>query len=112
MEIITILFALIVMHALLDFPLQGDAVAVNKNPNANTPLQKHVPCYYWLLSHALVHGGGVMLITGSVWLGMAETLAHFVIDYNKCMGRYSIHIDQLLHVICKIIWVLVFVLWL
>lgn len=112
MEIMTILFALIVMHALLDFPLQGDAVAVNKNPNANTPLQKHVPWYYWLLSHALVHGGGVMLITGSVWLGMTETVAHFIIDYNKCQGRYSIHVDQLLHIICKIIWVLVFVLWL
>lgn len=111
MQFITFLFALVAMHALLDFPLQGDAVAINKNPNADTPLQKHVPWYYWLLSHALVHGGGVALITGSVWLGMAETIAHFVIDYNKCMGKYSIHVDQLLHVLCKIAWVIAFLLF-
>jgi len=92
------------MHALLDFPLQGDAVAINKNPLAKTELQKHVPFYYWLGSHALVHGGGVALLTGSVRLGIAETVCHFVIDYGKCVLKYSIHVDQALHMACKVLW--------
>ena len=105
---IAVLFFLIVLHALLDFPLQGDAVAINKNPNAKTELQKHVPWYYWLGSHALIHGGGVALVTGSVGLGCAETICHFLIDYGKCQRKYSIHGDQLLHVVCKVVW---FTIW-
>lgn len=103
-----LLFYFVVMHALLDFPLQGDTVAVNKNPHANTPLQKHVPWYYWLGAHALVHGGGVLIITGSTLLGVLETISHFVIDWGKCHYKYSIHVDQALHMLCKIVWVLIF----
>ena len=98
-------FFLLVVHAILDFPLQGDSVAVNKNPNANTDLQKHVPWYYWMGAHALAHGGGVALVTGSALLGLFETLCHFLIDYGKCNKKYSIHGDQCLHVVCKIIWI-------
>lgn len=102
-------FLLLAAHAALDYALQGDTVAVNKNPNANTPLQKHVPWYYWLASHAFTHGGAVALITGSVWLGLAETVAHFTIDYFKCMNKYTIHGDQLLHLVCKIVWVIIWI---
>ena len=102
-----VIFLLIAAHAAFDYALQGDTVALNKNPNANTALQKHVPWYYWLGSHALMHGGAVALITGSAWLGLAETAAHFAIDYGKCLGKYSIHIDQLLHVVCKVTWLIV-----
>jgi hypothetical protein len=108
--VITILFFLLVAHALFDFPLQGDAVAVNKSPLAKTELQKHVPWYYWLGAHALVHGGAVAYITGSVWLGLAETVCHSLIDYGKCLHKYSIHGDQLLHVVCKVIWVVIWFL--
>jgi hypothetical protein len=107
MTLFMVLFLMIAAHAALDYALQGDTVAINKNPNANTPLQKHVPWYYWLASHALVHGGAVALITGSAGLGVAETAAHFAIDYGKCSGKYSIHIDQLLHMVCKLVWLLV-----
>jgi uncharacterized protein DUF3307 len=106
---LSVLFMLVATHALLDFPLQGDAVAINKNPNANTELQKHVPWYYWLLSHSLVHGLGVFLVTHSVLLGFCETVAHFFIDWGKCNKYYSIHVDQLLHVLCKVIWILVII---
>lgn len=109
-EFLSALFILVAMHALLDFPLQGDAVAINKNPNANTPLQKHVPWYYWLGSHALAHGFGVWFITQSVLLGVLETVAHFFIDLAKCKGMYSIHVDQLLHVVCKALWLVVLIL--
>ena len=105
--VITIFFYLLVVHALFDFPLQGDSVAVNKNPNAKTALQQHVPWYYWMGAHALTHGGGVAFVTGSVWLGLAETICHFLIDYGKCNHKYSIHGDQILHVVCKVIWVII-----
>ncbi len=105
--VVSLLFFLLVIHAILDFPLQGDSVAVNKNPNANTELQKHVPWYYWMLSHSLAHGGGVAIVTGSVGLGLCETLCHFLIDYGKCNKKYSIHGDQALHVICKLVWIVI-----
>ena len=103
---ITILFYLICGHALCDFPLQSAAIAVEKNPNSTSELQKHVPWYYWLSSHALIHGAAVSLITGSVILGIAETVAHWFIDLGKCNKLYSIHSDQVLHILCKIIWML------
>lgn len=108
MNILYILFFLIVGHAIWDFPLQGDAVAINKNRHANTPLQKAVPWYYWNLAHALTHGGMVALITGSVIFGILETIAHFLIDFCKSEKWINIHQDQLLHILCKIIWM---ILW-
>lgn len=107
---IIVLFYLLAAHALVDFALQNDAMAINKNRNAKSDLQKHVPWYYWMISHALMHGGAVVLITNSVILGIAETLCHFIIDYGKCDRLYSIHIDQLLHIICKVIWVFIWLL--
>jgi hypothetical protein len=105
MSLMMMCFMLVVGHAVCDYPLQGEAVAINKNPLANTPLQKMVPWWYWNMAHALMHGGAVALITGSVWLGIAETVCHFVIDYGKCLGKYSIHVDQVLHMVCKMAWV-------
>ena len=104
MDIVTLLFTLVVVHCLFDFALQTEAIAINKNPDAGTPLQAHVPWYYWMGSHALLHGGGVALVTGSVVLGMLETAAHFSIDWGKCKGYFTIHQDQFLHFLCKVIW--------
>jgi hypothetical protein len=104
MTILMIGFLLVVGHFLCDFPLQTEAIAINKNPDAHTPLQKHVPWFYWLFSHALTHGGVVALITGSVILGIAETVLHSVIDYCKCKGYLNIHQDQALHLICKAVY--------
>jgi len=107
MSIGLILFLLIGAHALFDFPLQGDAIAINKNRNKNTPLQKEVPWYYWMAAHAFTHGMAVALITQSVALGICETIAHFAIDCGKCESKYSIHVDQLLHLLCKVLWVVI-----
>ena len=94
-------------HALIDFPLQGDTTAVNKNRHAKTELQKHVPFIYWLASHAIIHGAAVGLITGNVFLGIAEAVAHGVIDYGKCEKWFSIHVDQFLHILCKVLWLFI-----
>lgn len=105
MSIGLIFFLLLGSHALFDFPLQGETVAINKNRNSKTHLQKEVDWFYWMSAHALTHGLGVALITQSMWLGIAETVSHFAIDYGKCEKMYGIHADQFLHVLCKVLWV-------
>ena len=105
---VALAFWLVVSHFVFDYPLQGDTVAREKSRFSDTLLQKHVPWYYWMTAHALMHGGGVALATGSVVLGMAETVAHWCIDYGKCERWYNIHADQALHFGCKVIWLLVF----
>lgn len=60
---------------------------------------------YALSAHALMHGAAVSLITGSVVLGLAETGAHWCIDFGKCENWYGIHLDQALHLACKVLWV-------
>lgn len=103
-------FLLLVGHAVCDFPLQGEAIAVNKNRNMKTDLQKSVPWYYWMGAHALTHGGAVALITGMPVLGLLETVCHFGIDFLKCEKIFNIHVDQFLHFVCKTIWIVVWLL--
>ena|SRR5579864_7852520 len=104
--ILQLLFIMLAVHALLDFAIQGDAVAKEKSRHSTSELQKHVPWYYWLTAHAMIHGAGVMLVTGSFTLGILETLAHWAIDFGKCEKWYSIHVDQALHFVCKVAWIL------
>ena len=98
------MFALLVAaHAVADYPLQGEFLARAKNrfqPMAG------VPWYQALGAHAVIHGGMVGLITGSLLLGVLETLVHFVIDDRKCAGWIGFNTDQALHVACKAVWVL------
>lgn len=94
--------ALVAAHALCDYPLQGDFLARAKNRFAPLP---GVPWYQALGSHAIIHGGGVALITGMPILGVAEALAHAAIDDAKCAGRIGFNADQALHVLCKVLWV-------
>jgi hypothetical protein len=100
-----LLFWLLVGHAIADYPLQGDFLARGKNQTAPFP---GIPWYQCLFWHSLMHGGMVTLITGSIFLGLFETIAHASIDYAKCAGKLSFNQDQFLHVICKIIWVILF----
>jgi hypothetical protein len=95
---------MVVGHAVADYPLQPEAMAHEKDRHSTTPLQASVPWYYWLTAHALIHGGAVSLITGSIWLGLAETVLHWVIDFAKCENWTNIHQDQALHIGCKAIW--------
>ena len=98
-----ILFLLIAGHFIADYPLQTEAIALGKNRNID-PNRFGVNWQYWLLSHAFLHGTFVAIITGEVWLGIAETIAHSLIDFGKCENKYNIHVDQMLHIICKQIW--------
>lgn len=102
------LFALIIGHAFADFVFQTEWMAKYKNRRNQSPPpigQKQQSVWFYVLTaHALVHGGIVWIITGNVWLGIAETVAHWCIDFGKCENWYGIHTDQSAHVICKILW--------
>ena len=104
-----VFFKMIIGHAIADFSLQNDAMAIGKvRPKMKLDLSESqvstLSWQYWLSAHALIHGGAVWIATGVVWLGMAETLAHGVIDFLKCEGITNQHQDQALHLICKFVW--------
>lgn len=101
---IAILFWLFVAHAFGDYVFQTDVMSREKRRSSETHLQTIVPWYYWLSAHALVHGGLVALATGSVLIGIFETVAHAFIDFGKCEGWYGMAFDQILHVLCKFMW--------
>ena len=102
-----VFFALLVGHAVCDYPLQAGPMASEKCRRSTTPLQRSVPWYYWLSAHAVIHGGAVGWITGSPSLGLAEAVVHWLIDFGKCEDWFGIHVDQALHVGCKVVWCVV-----
>ncbi len=105
MSLISIFFQLLVGHALADFVLQQDAMGFGKNRHKNKNHVKGVEFptwHYWLSAHALIHGGAVYLVTGSLLLGIIETLLHALIDFSKCEGWINVHQDQGLHILCKL----------
>ncbi len=98
-------FQLLVGHVVGDYVLQSSIMAKSKSRHAEifkTASSRFPPWYYWLLAHSLVHGGMVYLITGSLMLGLIETALHSVIDYCKCERWINIHVDQSLHILCKL----------
>ncbi len=107
-----ILFIKLLMgHALADFSFQSDSMAKGKNRNRKPDMsvvpsgQQYQPTwFYWLSAHALIHGMAVWLITGSIYMGCAESVCHLVIDFGKCESWYGIHVDQSAHILCKVVW--------
>ena len=106
-----LLFALIIGHALADYPLQGKFLAIRKNRHIK-PLEygADVPATIWvycLSAHSLVHAGAVWVITGSAALGFAEFVLHWAIDFAKCEKWTTFHQDQGLHLLSKLAYVLI-----
>jgi hypothetical protein len=105
---IDLFFWLIVGHAVADFPAQSAFLATLKNHLKSASLGLGEKVWPWgLFYHSMIHGGFVAYATGYVWIGMLEAIAHAVIDYNKSAGRFgknSFHIDQWLHIGCKVVW--------
>tara|TARA_B100000614_G_C14374031_1_gene422657 strand:- start:121 stop:510 length:390 start_codon:yes stop_codon:yes gene_type:complete len=105
-----IFFALLIAHALFDYPLQGDFLSRNKNRHYkdenNNVKGLWIHC---LTSHSILHAGSVWLITGSFIIGIMEFVLHWIIDFLKCEGITNFHIDQFLHVLCRILYVII--LW-
>jgi len=108
----SLFFLFLAGHALADYALQTEWIATNKNrhvrkglsPEAQKQMQIIWP--HLLTAHSLHHGLIVYLVSQSITLGVAETVAHWLIDFGKCEKWYGFHTDQALHVVCKILWVL------
>ncbi|QQL44891.1 DUF3307 domain-containing protein [Sulfuriroseicoccus oceanibius] len=101
---LTLFFALLIGHALGDFPLQGEFLATGKNRHLVTEKGGDLVGGGWfvcLIAHALIHAGLVWALTGSVVLGCTELVLHAVIDAIRCEGKLGFVADQLLHVACK-----------
>ena len=96
-----VLVMLVMAHFVGDFVLQHDRMAIEKCPGQDTTL----PWWWWLAGHASSHGLLVGLLTGMPMLGLAECLLHGLIDWGKCRLRFSLVLDQSLHVLCKLLWV-------
>lgn len=71
-QVLTLFAALLIAHAVADYPLQGDFLAKAKNRFAPIP---GVPWFQALGAHAAIHAGAVWILTGSPWLAAAELLA-------------------------------------
>lgn len=106
--LLAMLWWLLIGHAVMDFWAQSDALARMKNRHRAPevpPGQRPMTIWpYALTSHALMHGAAVAVVTGSVGLGIAEAVSHWLIDFGKCENWYGIHADQAAHVVCKLAW--------
>lgn len=101
-----LLFQLLICHALCDYPLQGDFIGKFKSHKIASPVTGTTIWWHLLTAHALIHSGAVWLVTESLAFASAELVAHWLIDFAKSHGITNFHIDQLLHVLCKVIYVL------
>jgi len=104
-EGLTLLFALVIGHMLADYPLQGEYLALNKNRHyrpSNGMVQPKGLWIHCLCAHSLIHAGMVWLITGRVFFGIIECVLHFIIDACKSEKKTTLHTDQLLHVLCRV----------
>lgn len=99
LDVLGVLFWLLVMHALCDFPLQGNYLSAAKRAGG--------AAMHWTLAlswHSLIHAGAVAAVTGSILLGILELVAHWSIDLAKTRGKIDDDLDQFLHVNCKFAW--------
>jgi len=100
-----LLFSLIATHFLCDYPLQGDFIGKFKCRKIQRDFG--IPWWHLMTAHAFIHAGAVLFITNNVYFVLFELIAHFIIDVLKCEGYTNIHVDQTLHIVCKIMYVMV-----
>jgi hypothetical protein len=109
-ETLKILFLLLAGHALGDFSLQTEWVAMHKDRHSRLRMsaeERANALVIWphlLTAHSLIHGGIVFMITGKLSLALAETAVHWITDYAKCERWFNFHVDQGIHVLTKLIW--------
>lgn len=104
-SIINLFFWLCVGHALADYALQSDFMAMAKN--SNTELGR----VFWphvLTAHSLIHAGFVMLFTGVLVLALLEFAVHFITDWAKCQNKITLRQDQCIHYGAKLLWIVLF----
>ncbi|MEM0986866.1 MAG: DUF3307 domain-containing protein [Pseudomonadota bacterium] len=102
LDLLTLAFWLVALHFIADFHLQTDFIVREKAPSGNA-------IWPWVMSaHAAMHGIMVALVLSPIY-GVAEWVAHWLIDYAKSTGRlrsgaWDVHLDQALHLVVKGLW--------
>ncbi len=89
-------------HFVCDFPLQTDRMAIEKVPGKDVTLNWR----WWLMAHGATHGLAVALITTLPVFGLMEMVMHCYIDWLKGRFKFSLGLDQSLHMLCKLAWVI------
>lgn len=100
--LLTLFIKLFMGHVFADFVFQSEFMSAAKN-RIKTPYTD-VPWWLILIYHSAIHGGIVWFLTGSGLLGLVEFGLHFQIDAYRCEGEYNFIVDQLLHILCKLLW--------
>ena len=104
---------LIFGHALSDMALQHEYIGKYKARRTKCidPLTgMQITVWPFVLSaHGLINGALVYWITGSVALGLAETILHILIDFCSCERWINLFQDQILHILCKGVWTYVWI---
>ncbi len=114
MPLIDHLFLMLFAHALADFALQPEAMGYGKNRHDEIHAKEEslFPVWwYWLSAHAMIHGGVVYVVAGliigsglALLLALIETLVHWLTDFAKCEGWIGVHMDQSIHIACKVVY--------
>lgn len=102
-------FKLLIGHAIADFALQTEAIALGKNRHLkpygiHAGQKSHTIWWHYMTAHSLIHAGAVWIITGNVWFALAEFVLHWGIDYARCENWTNPHQDQALHIGCKVVY--------
>jgi hypothetical protein len=92
-QVLMLALMLLGAHWVCDYPLQGQFLSDAK---AKGPLR-----FYHLVAHAGIQGAAVALVTGNIWLGLAEWTAHTAIDEAKVRGKTTFAQDQALLASCQ-----------
>ncbi|GHT94113.1 hypothetical protein AGMMS49545_14900 [Betaproteobacteria bacterium] len=95
------LLCLIIWHFIADIPLQPPVLADGKRKPGLAGIAM-------LGTHGLIHGIGTGLILGSVWVALAETLVHALVDWGKCRKYYGLIPDQCAHLSFLVLWFFIF----
>lgn len=106
-----LLFWLLAGHFICDFVFQSEWLSDAKV--AARYAQVGLPRRGWLwalTAHSFMHASWVFLATGRIELACGELLCHWITDWAKADGWYGFHVDQVIHLIHKLLW-LVAVIW-
>lgn len=103
---IAVLFGLIAAHFICDYAFQPTAMYIGKNQLKGEPYAG-INWWYWLTAHSMSHAVAVALVTRNVYLGLAEFVAHWAIDWAHSKKYIGLHFEQALHLFCKLTWALI-----
>ena len=119
---IKLLFIMLMSHCFADTVFQSDRMAKGKNRHKKVDLsqvpkgQKPLNLWgMWLTHHAVIQGGTLsifLILFGFInywWIGIIETITHWIIDFYKCENLYNPYVDQLLHLLIKFVYVIIIV---